>query len=162
MTRKLAGIFVLAALTACAHAAESPAALSGYAPFEAVTVTYQSGQQETLRCGTTGVLHQSVTAARTDTVMICGEMKVPHLLFPKAAWLVHEVRFAGENGTLKEARRYRGRDCAIFEDAKTGSAWRCRRWSKLASVGNIVSGKSQPYPANEMIYYKVRIPNAVR
>ena len=162
MIHKLAGFFACVAFVAFAHAGEAPASLSGYAPFEAATVTYRSGQQETLRCGTTGVLHSNLTASRTDTVMICGEMKVPHLLFPKAAWLVYEMRLAGPNGTLAKALHYRGKDCAIFDDAKAGSAWRCRRWTKLASVGNIVSGEPQPYPANEMIYYKARIPNAVR
>ncbi len=157
MKRWLLGCIAGIAALGIAHA-DGLGPETGYAPFQSAMVTYKNGVTKALRCNTTGVHFSHFTLHEDENVMICGEMKVDHLLFTKAAWLVVDSLYAKRDGSLV-TQKYFGRDCAVFDTGNNTSAWRCRRWQKLKNVNRVITGKRLPYPDNNAItYYQVRLP----
>ena len=132
--------------------------VSGYAPFKSVNITYKNGRSKTLKCNTTGTHYNHISDSADENILVCGEMKVGHLLFTKAAWLVVDSDISSFDGRSTQAKKYLGKDCAIFQNGKDYSSWRCRYWQKLRDVGEAVSGRKQAYPQDGITYYQARIP----
>ena len=158
MKRWLFGCVIGISVLGMAHAEDGFSPISSYAPFESAKVTYKNGKTKTLTCKTTGTHYNHISDSSDENILVCGEMKVNHHLFTKAAWLVVDSYISSPDHGSGHSKKYLGKDCAIFENGKNYSSWRCRYWQKLKDVDEIVSGKKLAYTDNGITYHQARIP----